>query len=102
MSKKINISKMDKVEIFRTLYNNAKPQGMGFLHYDSTPMLREEAETMFNERNDKYFDYVKGRVMKIDLSGDTLDPWLYDRDNGDGEVEYALKDMDGFEFAVEE
>ena len=31
-----------------------------------------------------YFDYVQGRVMKVDLSGDSFNPWLYDRDNGEG------------------
>lgn len=31
-----------------------------------------------------YIDYFKGRAIKTDLSGDTVDPWLYDRDAGKG------------------
>jgi hypothetical protein len=33
------------------------------------------------------FDYLKGRVIKVNLSGDEIDPWGYDRDNGQGAVE---------------
>ena len=36
------------------------------------------------------FDYLAGRVMKVELGGDTLDPWLYDRDNGRGAALEAL------------
>jgi hypothetical protein len=31
--------------------------------------------------------------MKIDLTGDSFDPFLYDRDNGEGAAERALKDI---------
>jgi hypothetical protein len=30
------------------------------------------------------FDYYFGRPLKVDLSGDEFDPWLYDRDAGTG------------------
>jgi len=39
-----------------------------------------------------YFDYLRGRVMKIDLSKDYLDTSSYDRDNGQGAAEYAILD----------
>ena len=70
------------------LYNASKPQGMGFMHYDSKPMTRQEAEALLEKAT--YFDYLKGRVMKVDLSGDELDPRLYDRDNGQGAAECAI------------
>ncbi|GAG30986.1 unnamed protein product, partial [marine sediment metagenome] len=37
-----------------------------------------------------YFDYLKGRVMKINLSSDELRTALYDRDNGEGAAAQAL------------
>jgi hypothetical protein len=37
-----------------------------------------------------YFDYLRGRVMKVDISGDDLDTALYNRDNGAGAAERAL------------
>ena len=29
-----------------------------------------------------YFDYLYGRILKVDLSGDEFDERLYERDNG--------------------
>jgi hypothetical protein len=63
---------------------------MGILHYDPTPMTEEEAEAMIaqhtatGDARPPYFDYVKGRVMKVRLKDGALDPRLYDRDNGEG------------------
>lgn len=36
------------------------------------------------------FDYLHGRVMKVDIGGDTLYPRLFDRDNGNGAAARAL------------
>jgi hypothetical protein len=36
------------------------------------------------------FDYLKGRVMKVNLTNDTLYTRLYDRDNGPGAARIAL------------
>ena len=84
----IDISKMDKAEVLAKLYNNSKPQGMGMLHYDSTEMTTEEAGELL--KTNTYFDYLKGRVMKINLSGAELHTALYDRDNGEGAAARAL------------
>lgn len=88
MSDTINLNGLDKAEVLAALYNGSRAQGMGFLQYNGEPMQAEEARELL-ERN-TYFDYLKGRVMKIDLAGDTLDPWLYDRDNGHGAAERII------------
>lgn len=85
----IDISKVSKAKVLAALYNNSQPLGMGFLQFDPTPMTEQEAEELLEKYT--YFDYVKGRVMKIDLSGDTLSTWLYDRDNGPGAALAALQ-----------
>ena len=77
-----------------TLYNNSTPQGMGFLHYHPKNMTTEEAQSLLDE-GQTYFDYVNGRVMKIDLSSDELKTDLYDRDNGQGAASAALADFMG-------
>lgn len=87
---KFDISKMKKTEVLRALYNAAKPQGMGFLHYTPEPMTEEEAEALLAKGD--YFDYVKGRVMKVSLRDNTLDTDLYDRDNGYGAGGRALNE----------
>lgn len=92
----IDISGLDKADLLAALYNNSRPQGMGIMHYDPKPMTVEEARTFLNVGDDlsqmfgdlpgrsMYFDYLKGRVMKVNLSGDELDAWGYDRDLGEG------------------
>lgn len=68
---------------------------MGFLQFDPKPMSETEAkEWLTNYGKRPYFDYLKGRVMKVEIHGDTLDPRLYDRDNGEGAAERALRTYD--------
>lgn len=40
-----------------------------------------------------YFDYVAGRVIKCDLIGDSFDPRLFDRDNGEGAAAAAIRNL---------
>ena len=54
-------------------------------------MTEADAEIAIAENPKMYFDYLYGRVMKVDLSKDTFDPFLYDRDNGQGAAERAIK-----------
>lgn len=87
----INIKGINKAEVLAALYNASKIQGMGFLQAKSGQMTTLEAEEILKTRS--YFDYLYGKVMKIDLSGDSFNPWLYDRDNGKDAAKYALKDL---------
>lgn len=88
----IDIKGLKKSAVLAALYNASKPQGFGFLHFDPTPMTEEEAEKILE--NDTYFDYLKGRVMKVDLSNDTrFDERLYDRDNGNGAAQRAVNQL---------
>lgn len=84
----ISIKGLDKAAVLAALYNASHPQGMGFLHYTTTPMQREEAAELLKEST--YFDYLKGRVLKVSLGGEELDEFLYDRDNGTGAAERAI------------
>ena len=93
MSEKlISIKGLDKAVVFATLYNLARLQGMGFMHHDPEPMTVKEAKTMLRDVGPDwlYFDYVRGHVMKIDIGGDEVDPWLFDRDNGSGAAAEAI------------
>lgn len=83
----IDISKLDKAEVLVALYNASRPQGLGFIHFTSQPMTRDEAAQLLERA--KYFDYLKGRVMKVMIE-DQLDPCLYDRDNGKGAAAAAI------------
>ena len=98
----IDITGLDKAEVLAALYNNSKQQGMGFMHSRGasgmTPeQAAEELKAATREigegKTSAYFDYLHGRVMKIQLSGDSLDPWGYDRDNGQGAAARALQPL---------
>lgn len=84
----IDISNMNKEDVLAKLYNASKPLGLGFLHFDPKPMTIDEAKILLSTRT--YFDYLKGRVMKVDLKDNEFDEWLYDRDNGEGAARKAL------------
>lgn len=86
---KISIAGLDKADVLRCLYDRARPLGLGFLNYTPEPMTHDEAAAIFKAYTEHFptyihFDYVKGRVMKVNLTGDEFDPWGYDRDNGEG------------------
>ena len=87
----IDISKKDKAEVLAALYNNSKPLGLGMLHFTPDEMTIDEARELLEVTT--YFDYLKGRVMKVNLSKDRLDPWLYDRDNGAGSAERIISSI---------
>jgi hypothetical protein len=85
----IDISKMDKAEVLAKLYNASQPMGLGMFNYKPEPMTVEEARKYIDD-GQTYFDYLKGRVMKVNLANDQLNPALYDRDNGQGAAAFAL------------
>ncbi|MFH0929991.1 MAG: hypothetical protein V1814_01930 [Candidatus Moraniibacteriota bacterium] len=64
---------------------------MGFIHYDPKPMTEAEAKEILSMGAN--FDYLKGRVMKIDLSKDEVNTWGYNRDNGPEAAENAVAEL---------
>lgn len=85
----ISITGLDKSAVLAALYNASRPQGMGFMQYDPAPMTPEQAAAILAQTT--YFDYLKGRVMKLNLtSDDEFNEALYDRDNGEGAAERVV------------
>jgi len=84
----MNIKGIDKALVLAALYNASRPLGSGWVAFDPKPMMREEARAMLER--DTYFDYVKGRVVKVDLSSDDVSLAAYDRDNGSSAGERAI------------
>ena len=88
----ISLKGLNKADVLSALYNCASSPGMGSLARDSKPMTREVAQKII-DGGVTYFDYLQGRVMKVDISGNELDPWLFDRDNGSGVAERAINSV---------
>jgi hypothetical protein len=93
MSELINIKGVSKPKLLAALFNGSRQQGMGALDTSGeVNMSEDEAQEILGKMSPRCdFDYLRGRVMKIDLSGDDLDPLLYDRDNGKGAAFNAVK-----------
>ena len=88
----MDIKGISKAKILAALYNNSSPQGMGWLQATPEDMTEAEAQELLDQ-GETYFDYLNGRVMKVNLSGDDLSPNLYDRDNGEGACERVVKSL---------
>ena len=94
----IDISGLNKAHVLAALFNGSKQQGMGFLDESgAVAMTIKDAGKILTERAELtpslYFDYVRGRVMKVDLTSDELRPALYDRDNGEGAAARVINDL---------
>lgn len=88
----MKINHLDKAEVLIALYNAAKIQGTGFfVHRADFKLTHKKASELL--RNTTSFDYLNGKVLKIDLSGDELNTFLYNRDNGPNAAENAIQPL---------
>ena len=85
------IGDLNKAKVLNALYMRARTQGMGFLHHiPGDSLSTEDAERLLIE-HDYRFDYLRGRVMKVKLSGDSFRTWAYNRDNGEEAAEKVIE-----------
>lgn len=88
----MNISGLDKAEILAALYNGSCQQGLGILNPNGKSQMTVE-QAREELKHETKFDYLHGRVMKIDLTGDEVETWLYNRDRGDGAAEKIIESI---------
>jgi len=87
----VSIAGLPRAAVLAALFNNSHQQGMGFLQpRGAQPMTVEQAADILAATPHGYFDYLHGRVLKVDLSTDDVDPYLYDRDLGPGALARAV------------
>ncbi len=86
----VDISGLDKGEVLFALYTASHYQGLSFLGAVDSYTLKD-AKADYEASSGKYFDYLHGKVLKVDLSGDSFDPRLFDRDCGEGAAAAAIE-----------
>ena len=87
----MNIAGLDKAVVLAVLYNGTHQLGLGVLETNGKKQITVEQARVELQNNPKmYFDYLHGRVLKIDLSKDELSTSLYNRDNGIDAAENLL------------
>lgn len=85
----VDIKGLDKAEVLLALYDGSHCQGMSFLGAVDSYTL-DDARADYENSRDKYFDYLHGHVLKVDLSGDEFNGALYDRDCGEGAAQRVI------------
>jgi len=91
----IRIGHLNKADVLAALFNNARTRGLAGLHYKPEHVMdRKEAQSLIDDEL-LTFDYLEGRVLKIDLRTDEFEPWLYDRDNGEGAAQMVIDTLTG-------
>lgn len=81
----VDISGLDRVELLKELWRAQVAAGFfgtfeGLSMGGGLPFSQASAATAVTQ----YIDYFCGRAIKTDLSKDTVNPYLYDRDAGPG------------------
>ena len=78
----VDITGLSKGQVLAALFNASAPQGMGVLQAANGPQVMDIQTAEEITRQYLEFDYLFGRPLKVDLSGQSFDPMLFDRDNG--------------------
>lgn len=98
----VNIAGLDKAEVLLALWNSSIMQGMsvlGFLRSGELTLekarheIKSRKHKSFDGKESIYFDYLNGKVMKVDIGQNEFDPRLYDRDNGEGAAQRAIDNL---------
>ena len=109
MENEIDISGLDKAELLAALFNGSAQFGMGCMHGsgraditvdDARKIIDPDSAddktlTPWEQQDAKrlYFDYLRGRVLKVKLSGDNMRTALYNRDIGRGAAEKIVAQL---------
>lgn len=88
----VNIEGLDKAKLLMALFNNSFQQGMGVMHKEgAVPMNLEDAKNLVAKNT--YYDYLRGRIMKVDIKGPMMFTAAYNRDVGHGEAERIVAQL---------
>jgi hypothetical protein len=88
----IDITGLSKGAVLAALYNDSDSLGMGRLGNGVKWLTEADGDEHIKQLGMR-FDYLYGRVMKVDLSGDSFDPRLYDRDLGEGSAARVIETL---------
>ena len=89
----IDITGLDKAEVLKTLIDHAHCMaisGESSLLATMQPPVEIDTVRAYINKDGLTVDCVLGKPIKVDLTGDSFDPWLYDRDHGQGRAQQAI------------
>ena len=87
----MNIHGLDLSSVLAALYNAASSGGLGLGQYDPAPMTTKEANQLLKKFGARpYFDFIRGRSMKIGLGDEEINTKWYNVYNGAEAAESAI------------
>lgn len=93
----IDITGMNKAEVLMALYHGSHPQGLSIFNVPDHPVTIFDCRDAINELTKRgrnlYFDYWKGHILKVDITGDFFNEVFYDRDNYSGAAADAIEKL---------
>lgn len=91
----VDITGLNKEDVLRVLYNAAKPlNNLLAITMGREVMMPYTAKNIIRSKgNYLYFDYIYMRPMKIDITTNSVDTSLYNRDNGANAAENAVNQL---------
>lgn len=89
----VDISGLDKLRLLEALWQGSRTAGFFRASGVAAPEFDVEEARIEGERCGWDFDYFNGRVIKLNLSGDFVNPWGYDRDCGQGAVARVVSSL---------
>lgn len=78
---------LDKAEVLLALWNAASAN-----LFHAAKSLSKEAATQALDSSSS-IDYLAGKPLKIDLSGNTFSTYLYNCDNGENKAQKVIEDL---------
>jgi hypothetical protein len=81
-ARKANIKGLNKVTLLKRLFKAAKQKPYEELLNITQTLSRKKAEEVITRKI--YIEDLNGKFLNIDLSGDTVDTWGYNKVNGEG------------------
>jgi hypothetical protein len=85
----VDITNIDKVKLLEALWKNSQPA----VFLSMRCMVVDFDKNKANMAVNKYIDYFCGRCIKTDLSTNTVNPYLYDRDYGSGKFQQIVNSL---------
>jgi hypothetical protein len=87
----VDITNINKVDLLEKLCRGQK--AAVFFKTNGIPVPIFDRNNAEKAIANGYIDYYSGKAIKMDLSKNVVDPWLYNRDAGDGAFEEIVRQL---------
>ena len=88
----VNIEGINKEVLLESLWNNSKPIPF-YRKYKVSPPNFDINKAMKQVKEDGFADFILGRLIKINIQNNIVNPELYNENNGPGKLQHIIKNL---------